>query len=161
MIPPGVVAIRLFTIFRVFRLIDTLPSLIIAYLLINIPFATLFLVDFLNDVPEKINDAALVDGCIAAGAFFRVILSLAAPGLAAVVIIAFLTCWNELLIASTLTTSAKARIFPVYTTQFSQVERGTEWGPAAAGVISMIPMLAFAFSIQKYSARGLTVGAVK
>ena len=162
MIPPVVVAIPLFTIFRTFRLINTLPSLIIAYLLMNIPFATLLLVGFLNDIPEEINDAALVDGCTSMGAFFKVILPLAAPGLVAVFIIAFLTCWNELLIASVLTTSAKAQTFPVYTTQFSQVERGTAWGPAGAGgVISMIPMLAFAFYIQKYLARGLTMGAVK
>lgn len=162
MIPPVVVAIPLFTIFRVFRLINTLPALVIAYLLMNVPFATLLLIGFFSDIPEEISDAALVDGCTSISAFFKVILPLAAPGLVAVFIIAFLACWNELLIASALTTSAKAQTFPVYTTQFSQVERGTAWGPAGAGgVIGMIPMLAFAFYIQKYLARGLTMGAVK
>ena len=95
------------------------------------------------------------------GAFFRVIVPLVAPGLAAVFIIAFLNSWNELLIANALTNSPRAQTFPVYTTSFSQVERGTAWGPAAAGgVIGMLPMLVTVFYIQRHLVRGLTVGAV-
>lgn len=162
MIPPVVVAIPFFTVFSFFRMINTDQALIIAYLLINIPFATLLLIGFFNDIPAELSDSALVDGCSNIGAFLRIILPLAAPGLVAVFIICFLTCWNELLIANALTSSARAQTFPVYTTMFSQVERGTTWGPAAAGgAIGMIPMLAFSFYIQKYLARGLTMGAVK
>jgi len=162
MIPPVVVAIPLFIIFRTVRLIDTFPSLIIAYLLMNIPFATVVLVGFLKDIPQELSDAAVVDGCTSIGAFFRIILPLAAPGLVAVFIIAFLFCWNELLIANVLTTSEAAQTFPVYTTQFAQVERGTAWGAASAGgVISIIPLLVFVSYIQKYLSRGLTMGAVR
>ena len=96
------------------------------------------------------------------GIFFRIVLPLVISGLVAAFIISFLTCWNELLVANALTTSSKAQTFPVYTTMFSQVERGTSWGPATAGgVIGMIPMLAFSFYVQKYLARGLTAGAIK
>jgi ABC-type glycerol-3-phosphate transport system permease component len=70
-------------------------------------------------------------------------------------------CWNEMLIASVLTTSDRAQTFPVYTTFFSQVERGTAWGPAAAaGVLGMLPMFLLALYVQKYLVRGLTMGAV-
>jgi multiple sugar transport system permease protein len=161
MVPPVVAAIPLFLVFRSFRLIDTPWALVIAYLLINIPFATLLLIGFFSDIPKDLSDAALLDGCSEYGAFFRIALPLVAPALVAVFTIAFLMAWNELLIANALTASARAQTFPVYTTMFSQVERGTAWGPAAAGgVIGMIPMLVSSFYIQRYLSRGLTMGAV-
>lgn len=162
MIPPVVIAIPMFTIFRSLRLIDTWWAVSIAHLLLSIPFSTLLLMGFFNDIPKSITEAALLDGCSNLKAFFKIAIPLVAPGLVAVFIISFLTSWNELLIANVLTTTARAQTFPVYTTNFSQVERGTAWGPAsAAGVIGMIPMLASSFYIQKYLVRGLTVGAVK
>jgi multiple sugar transport system permease protein len=161
MVPPVVIAIPLFLVFRSLRLVDTWTGLAIAHLLISLPFATLLLVGFFADVSRDLSDAARVDGCTHVGAFFRVIVPLVAPGLAAVFIIAFLNSWNELLIANALTNSPRAQTFPVYTTSFSQVERGTAWGPAAAGgVIGMLPMLVTVFYIQRYLVRGLTVGAV-
>jgi len=161
MVPPVVVVIPLFLVFRTFVLIDTPWALVIAYLLVNIPFSTLLLVGFFSDIPRDLSDAALIDGCSEYGAFWRIALPLVAPALVAVFIIGFLAVWNELLIANALTASARAQTFPVYTTMFSQVERGTAWGPAAAGgVIGMIPMLVSSFYIQRYLTRGLTMGAV-
>jgi multiple sugar transport system permease protein len=161
MVPPVVIAIPLFLVFRSFRLVDTWAGVTIAHLLISLPFATLLLVGFFSDVSRELSDAARVDGCTHVGAFFRVVLPLVAPGLAAVFIIAFLNSWNELMIANALTNSPRAQTFPVYTTSFSQVERGTAWGPAAAGgVISLLPLLLSVFYIQRYLVRGLTMGAV-
>jgi multiple sugar transport system permease protein len=125
------------------------------------PFSTLLLVGFFNDVPSDLIDAARLDGLTHVGAFFRVALPLVAPGLVAVFIIAFLNSWNELLIANALTNSARSQTFPVFTTGFAQVERGTAWGLAAAGgVVAMLPMLLSVFYIQRYLVRGLTLGAV-
>jgi multiple sugar transport system permease protein len=161
MVPPVAIAIPLFLVFRSFRLVDTLAGVTIAHLLISLPFATLLLVGFFSNVSKELSDAARVDGSTHVGAFFRVILPLVAPGLVAVGIIAFLNSWNELMIANALTNSPRAQTFPVYTTSFSQVERGTAWGPAAAGgVIGMLPMLLSVFYIQRYLVRGLTMGAV-
>jgi multiple sugar transport system permease protein len=161
MVPPVVAAIPLFLVFRTFRLIDTPWALVIAYLLINIPFATLLLVGFFSDIPKDLIDATLLDGCSEFSAFVRIALPLVAPAMVAVFTIGFLMAWNELLIANALTASARAQTFPIYTTMFSQVERGTAWGPAAAGgVIGMIPMLVSSFYIQRYLTRGLTMGAV-
>jgi|YNPMSStandDraft_1061717.scaffolds.fasta_scaffold15982_3 multiple sugar transport system permease protein len=162
MIPPVVIAIPLFNIFRNIRLIDTWWSVSVAHLLISIPFSTLLLVGFFKDIPKSITEAALLDGCSNMKAFFKIAIPLVAPGLVAAFIIAFLTSWNELLIANILTTTARAQTLPVYTSSFSQVERGTAWGPAAAaGFVGMIPMLISSFYIQKYLVYGLTVGAVK
>jgi multiple sugar transport system permease protein len=161
MVHPVVIAIPLFLVFRAFRLVDTLPGVAIAHLLLALPFATLLLVGFFSDISIELTDAARLDGMTHVGAFFRVALPLAAPGLVAVFIIAFLNSWNELLIANALTNSARAQTFPVFTTSFSQVERGTAWGVAAAGgVIGMLPMLLSVFYIQRYLVRGLTMGAV-
>jgi multiple sugar transport system permease protein len=161
MVHPVVIAIPLFLTFRTFRLVDTLPGVAIAHLLIALPFATLLLVGFFSDISIELTDAARIDGLSHVGAFFRVALPLAAPGLVAVFIIAFLNSWNELLIANALTNSARAQTFPVFTTSFTQVERGTAWGVAAAGgVIGMLPMLLSVFYIQRYLVRGLTMGAV-
>jgi len=161
MVSPVVIAIPLFLVFRTVGLVDTWLGVTIAHLLISLPFATLLLVGFFGDISRDLSDAARVDGCTHVGVFFRVMLPLVAPGLTAVFIIAFLNSWNELLIANALTNSARAQTFPVYTTSFSQVERGTAWGPAAAGgVIGMLPMLISVFYIQRYLVRGLTVGAV-
>lgn len=161
MVHPVVIAIPMFLVFRAFRLIDTWAAVSTAHLLISLPFAALLLVGFFSDVPNELIDAARLEGSTHIGAFFRVALPMVAPGLVAVLIISFLNSWNELLIANALTNSARSQTFPVFTTGFAQVERGTAWGIAAAGgVIGMLPMLISVFYIQRYLVRGLTMGAV-
>lgn len=161
MVHPVVIAIPLFLAFRAFRLVDSVTGLSIAHLLIALPFSTLLLVGFFSDVPGEMIDAARLDGMTHVGAFFRVAVPIIAPGLVAVFVISFLNSWNELMIANALTNSARAQTFPVFTTGFAQVERGTAWGLAAAGgVIGMLPMLLSISYIQRYLVRGLTMGAV-
>jgi multiple sugar transport system permease protein len=162
MIPPVVISIPLFLIFRTFRLLDTWAAIIIAYMITNIPFATLILAGFFKDIPGEISDAARIDGCTHLGAFYKVVIPLVAPALVAVFVISFLFNWNELLIAATLSTSEASQTFPVYTANFVQVERGTSWGIAAAGgVIGILPVVIFSTYIQKYMLRGLSMGAIK
>jgi multiple sugar transport system permease protein len=162
MIPPVVISIPLFLIFRTFRLLDTWAAIIIAYMITNIPFATLILAGFFKDIPGEISDAARIDGCTHLGAFYKVVIPLVAPALVAVFVISFLFNWNELLIAATLSTSEASQTFPVYTANFVQVERGTSWGIAAAGgVIGILPVVIFSAYIQKYMLRGLSMGAIK
>ncbi|MCL4418386.1 MAG: carbohydrate ABC transporter permease [Actinobacteria bacterium] len=162
MLPPIVVVIPMFMIFSTIHLRDNILSIIIAYLLINIPFATVLLFGFFNDVPRSLSDAALVDGCSPYGSFFRITLPIVANGMVAVFTISLITAWNELLIASALSGSSKSMTFTVYTTFFQQVERGTNWGPAAAaGIVGIIPVVILTFYVQKYLVRGLTLGAVK
>lgn len=161
MVHPVVIAIPMFLAFRSVRLVDTIAGVSTAHLLIALPFSTLLLVGFFSDVPADLIDAARLDGLTQVGAFFRIALPLVAPGLVAVFIIAFLNSWNELMIANALTNSVRSQTFPVFTTGFAQVERGTAWGLAAAGgVIAMLPMLVSVFYIQRYLVRGLTLGAV-
>jgi multiple sugar transport system permease protein len=162
MLPPVVIVIPLFMIFQTIRLTDSPLSIAVAYLLINVPFATILLFGFFNDIPESLLDAAMVDGCSPYGAFFRIVLPIGANGIVAAFTISLISAWNELLLASALSGSTKSMTFPIYTTFFMQVERGTYWGPAAAsGIIGIIPVLILSFYIQKYLVRGMTFGAVK
>ncbi|RKX77902.1 MAG: carbohydrate ABC transporter permease [Spirochaetes bacterium] len=162
MIPPVVISIPMFLIFNTFRMLNTWTSLIIAYLLTNIPFVTLMLIGFFKDIPSDIPDAARIDGYTQVGAFYKVVLPLILPGLVAVFIISFLFNWNELLIAATLTTSDASQTFPVFTANFVQVERGTAWGIAAAGgVVGILPVVLLSSYIQKYMLRGLSMGAIR
>ena len=161
MVHPVVIAIPMFMVFRSVHLIDTVWAPSIAHLLISLPFATLLLVGFFSDLPGELIDAGRLEGLTHIGAFFRIALPLVAPGLVAVMIIAFLNSWNEMLIANALTNSDRSQTFPVFTTGFAQVERGTSWGIAAAGgVIGMLPMLLTVAYVQKYLVRGLTMGAI-
>ena len=162
MVPPVAISIPLFLIFKTFHMLNTWWALIIAYLLTNIPFATLMLIGFFKDIPQDVSEAARIDGCTHIGSFYRVIIPLALPGLIALFIISFLFNWNELLIAATLTTSNSSQTFPVFTANFIQVERGVTWGIAAAGgVVGIIPILVFSTYIQKYMLRGLSMGAIR
>jgi multiple sugar transport system permease protein len=161
MVHPVVIAIPLFLVFRTIGLVDSWAGISIAHLLISLPFACLLLIGFFSDIPNELVDAARLEGLTHIGAFFRIVLPLVAPGLVAVFVISFLNSWNELLIANALTNSVKSQTFPVFTTGFMQVERGTSWGIAAAGgVIGMLPMLLSISYIQRYLVRGLTLGAV-
>jgi len=162
MLPPIVVAVPMFLIFRSLSMINNRWSLIIVYLLINVPFATLLLIGFIKDIPKEISEAASIEGCNNFGIFFKIILPLLKPIMVAVFIISFIMCWNELLIANVLTASEAAQTFPVFTANFAQVERGTAWGSAAAGgVIGSLPILLSCMYIQKYLVSGLTAGTIK
>jgi len=162
MLPPVVVAIPFFLMFRTLGMINNRWSLIIVYLLINVPFATLLLIGFIKDIPKEISEAALIDGCNNFGIFFKIISPLLRPAMVSIFIISFIMCWNELLIANALTASKAAQTFPIFTTNFMQVERGTAWGSAAAGgVIGLLPILLSTMYIQKYLVSGLTAGTIK
>jgi multiple sugar transport system permease protein len=106
---------------------------------------------------------ALVDGATNFEAFRKVVVPLAAPGLATTAILTFIAAWNEFLLASTLTSSVDARTVPVAIQQFSgstqfEVPFGTQ---AAASVIISIPLILLVLLFQKRIVAGLTAGAVK
>jgi multiple sugar transport system permease protein len=93
--------------------------------------------------------------------FFSVILPLAAPGLAAVATLSFIQSWGEFLLSLVLTTGKEAQTLPLYLGRFITGWR-IAWGPlAAAGIVTMLPVVVFSLLAQRYLVRGLTFGAVK
>jgi multiple sugar transport system permease protein len=160
MTPAIAVVLPFFLISRDLGLLDTHLILILAYTTFNFGFVVWLLRGFFAEVPPEIDEAALVDGCSRAGAFVRVVLPLAAPGIAAAAIICFIFAWNEFLFALVLT-SLNAKTLPVAAAGFV-TDRLVLWGNlCATAVVIFVPVMIFAAVARKHLVRGMTMGAVK
>jgi multiple sugar transport system permease protein len=161
MIPPIVTIIPIFLTYKALHLLNTYTGLIIIYTGFALPFATWMMQTFIQDVPVDLEEAAMVDGDTRLGAFMRIVMPLAAPGMAATAVFSIIVLWNEFLFALILTTTAATITLPVGISGLvSQYE--LLWGElGAAGTVAIIPILVFSLSVQRYLVRGLTVGAIK
>ena len=161
MFPAIVTAVPLFLMMRDLRLLDTKASLIIVYTAFNLPFVVWMMRGFFDEVPRDLEEAALVDGDSRLGALVRVVLPLVAPGLAATAVFCLIVSWNEFLFALVLTQTDASMTLPVgIAGRVTQYE--IKWGVmSAAGAVAIVPILVFAMAMQKYLARGLSLGAVK
>ena len=160
MFPPIASAIPLYLLLRQLGLLDTHLGLIIVYLSLNLGFATWMMRGFFRELPVELEESAMIDGCSRYGAFFRVVLPLSAPGLAATAILCFIFAWNEFLFAL-LFTGRNAKTMPVVLAGFI-TQTGIRWGAlTAAGVLTALPTIILACLAQKYIVRGLTLGAIK
>ncbi|HXX39337.1 MAG TPA: carbohydrate ABC transporter permease [bacterium] len=161
MLPPIATALPLYVTFKVLGLLNTWTALILVYLVMTTPFSAWVLISFFNEIPRDLDEAAVVDGASTWGVFRLVALPLAVPGLAAMATLAFIQAWGEFLMALILTSSAAAQTLPIYLGRFITGFR-IAWGPlAAAGLVTMVPVVVFSFIMLRYLIRGLTLGAVK
>jgi ABC-type glycerol-3-phosphate transport system permease component len=159
-VPPIVTIIPLFLIMRTIHLNGTLWALIIAYTFMNLPLAVWLLKGFFRDVPREIEEAALVDGLGHIRVFFKIVLPLAAPGIAATAVLSLMFSWNDFLFANILS-GANTRTATVALTEFV-TPVGTAWTTImAAGTVVVLPVWIAALAAQKYLVRGLTMGSVK
>jgi multiple sugar transport system permease protein len=161
MMPPIVTIVPLFILFNIFHLLNTKTAVIIAYTAFNLPFVTWMMKSYFQDLPVELEEAAIVDGDTRWGAFLRVALPLARPGLAATAIFSLILAWNEFLLALIITQTEQSVTLPVgisgRVTQYT-----TYWGEiSAAGFLACIPIVLFAFVVQRHLVRGLSFGAVK
>jgi multiple sugar transport system permease protein len=161
MMPPIVSIIPLYLFFLFFDLLNTKTALVIAYTAFNLPFATWMMKSYFQDLPVELEEAAMVDGDTRWGAFIRVALPLARPGLAATAIFCLIISWNEFLLALIITLTEQSQTLPIgiagRVTQYN-----TYWGEiSAAGFMACVPIMIFAFIVQKHLVRGLSFGAVK
>jgi multiple sugar transport system permease protein len=161
--PAIAVAAPLFKLWTDIGIYNTYEGLIIPYLAFALPLAIYILVSFFAEIPKDLEEAALVDGATRFQAFTKVVIPLAAPGLATAGILTFIFAWNEFLLAITLTSSTAARTVPAEiafftgSTQFEQ-PLGTI---SAASVVISIPLIFLVLFFQKRIVAGLTAGAVK
>jgi len=140
--------------------LDRPGALIVSYTMFNLPFAIWLMVSFFQDIPRELEDSARLDGYNRLQVLQKVVLPLAAPGIAVTAIFCLLFSWNEFLFAYILTRDA-ARTITVGVESFFTL-RGILWGPvAAAATISVAPMLVFVLILQRYMVRDLTFGAVR
>ena len=166
MAPPAAFMLPVFLLFtRTFKigdwsLFDTRIGLILFYCVFNLPFAIWLLKGIIDGIPVELDEAALVDGADTATVLLKIILPLAAPGIAISFILSWVFAWNEYLFAATLT-SVDARTITTGLAEFVTVT-GTNWGEmAAVAMIALLPALVFLALVQKYIVMGLTFGAVK
>lgn len=160
MLPPIVSVIPMFIIARTLGIFDTYWLLAAAYALAGLPFVVWVMRVFIQDIPQSIEEAAMIDGCSRFETFYRVTLPLLLPGLAATMVIVFMFAWNEFLLASMLT-SQEAKTLPVIAANAIK-PKSIAWGLAsAAGVMMSLPVVVLVLLMQRYLVRGLTLGAVK
>jgi len=161
--PAIAIAAPLFRLWTDIGIYNTLYGLIIPNLTFALPLAIYILVSFFKEIPKDLEEAALVDGATHFVAFRKVVVPLAAPGLATAGILTFIATWNEFLLAITLTSTPKARPVPAAiafftgSTQF-EIPYGTI---TAAAVTISVPLILLVLFFQKRIVAGLTAGAVK
>jgi len=160
MLPPVVVTIPLFLMYRFLGLNDTRFGLILLYTCFNLSFATWVMKGFIDEIPREYEEAALVDGYTRFEAFRKIVLPQAATGIAATAVFCFIFAWNEYVFALIMTTR-NAQTAPPFIP--SQLGVGlVDWGVMAAGAsIFLIPVVAFTFVLRKHLLRGVTFGAIR
>jgi len=159
MAPGFVEAIPIYLVFSASGLMGTLIPVILMHSLFTITFVVWLMKGFFDELPEDLDERAMIDGYSRFQAF-RLILPLAKPGLATTAIFSFIFSWNEFLMALILT-GADTKTLPVAISGLV-TPAGTYWGAIlASSVVVTLPVLIFAFAVQKYLVRGLTFGAVK
>jgi len=161
MIPGILLVIPLYITLARWGLLNTRLGLILIYTGLNTSFVIWMMQSFIAEIPRDIEEAAMVDGDSRLTALWRVVIPLAAPGLAATAIFSVIATYNDFLIALSLTSTPNAQTVPVgVSTLIGKIQ--IEFGPmAAAGVIGAIPIIIFALLVQRHFVRGLTLGAVK
>jgi multiple sugar transport system permease protein len=159
--PPVVVVIPIFLMYRDLDLIDTKLGLILIYAAFNLPFTIWMMKGFIDEIPSEYEDAAMLDGYSRIEAFFRVTLPLLIPGIAATAVFALIFSWNEFVLAIFLTSSESARTAPP---AIAGLIGGTtiDWGlVAASAMVFATPVLLFAYLVRKHLVAGVTLGAVR
>lgn len=160
MFPPIAVAIPFFLVMRTLRLLDTLPAVIMAHTVYNLPLATWLMMDFFRELPEEVEEAALIDGCSPFQAFFRVAFPLSLPGIVAVYILCFIFSWNEFLFVVTLS-YRKTMTMPVVIAGTLTVRGLDFWKVSALSLLAVAPPVILAALTSRFLIRGLTLGAIK
>jgi multiple sugar transport system permease protein len=153
----------LFNIERAIGIFNTWPGLIIPYIAFGLPLGIYTLSAFFREIPWELEKAAKVDGATPFQAFVRVIAPLAAPGMVTTAILVFLACWNEFLLAISLTSTTAARTAPAAMGFFtgSSAFVAPTGSISAAAVVITIPIIIFVLIFQRRIVAGLTSGAVK
>ena len=160
MLPPVVVAIPMYLMYRAVGLNDTHIGLIVLYTAFNLSFSVWLMKGFMDEIPKEYEEAALVDGYTRMQAFFKIVLPEAVTGIAATAVFCFITAWNEYAFALMMT-NRRAQTAPPFIP--AQIGSGlTDWTTIAAGTfLFLLPVAVFTFALRKHLLRGVTFGAIR
>ncbi len=161
MIPIFISLAPLYLLMSNLELLNRLPSIMIMYTVMTIPFCTIMMRSFFQRIPVSIEETAMIDGCSRLGALFRIVVPVMLPGILSTFIFAFVQAWNELFLAVMFIDQEQMKTIPVAMNSFI-TKYDIDWGAmSAATVISVIPTLILFAVAQKYIVEGMTDGAVK
>jgi len=160
MLPPVVVTIPIFLMYRQLGLYDTHIGMIILYTAFNLSFSVWLLKGFIDEIPKEYEEAALVDGYSRWEAFIKFVVPQSLSGIAATTVFCFIFAWNEYAFALMLT-SERARTAPPSIPSVLGTA-GIEWAAIAAGaLLFLIPVVIVTFALRQYLLRGVTFGAIR
>jgi multiple sugar transport system permease protein len=159
-LPPVVLALPFLVLYKALSLLDTRLGLILLYTLTVLPIVIWIMRDQFNSIPVELDEAAFVDGLSVWGAFFRIILPLAVPGIAAAFILSVVLCWNEYFFAALLT-STDAKTLPVMVASQTGSQGINWWSMAALSTAAIAPLVIVGIFLERYIVSGLTTGAGK
>ncbi|GIV79943.1 MAG: ABC transporter permease [Litorilinea sp.] len=160
MLPPVVVTIPLFLMYRQLKLHDTHLGMILLYTVFNLSLAVWLLKGFMDEIPTEYEDAAMVDGYTRFQAFYKIVLPQAATGIAATTVFCLIFAWNEYAFALMLTSDDARTAPPSIATMLGR--GGIEWSAIAAGSLGfLIPVVFVTFLLRNHLLRGVTFGAVR
>jgi multiple sugar transport system permease protein len=159
-LPPVVLAMPFLVLYKSLALLDTLMGLILVYTLTVLPIVIWIMRDQFDSMPIELEQAALVDGCSIWGAFLRIILPIALPGMVAAFILAVILCWNEYFFAALLT-GANAKTLPVMVASQTGSQGINWWSMAAIATAAIAPLVLIGIFLERFIVKGLTAGAVK
>jgi len=159
-LPPVVLALPFLVLYKALSLLDTRIGLILIYTLTVLPIVIWIMRDQFNSIPIELDEAAFVDGLSIWGAFFRIALPLALPGMVAAFILSLVLCWNEYFFAALLT-STDAKTLPVMVASQTGSQGINWWSMAALSTAAIAPLVLVGIFLERYIVSGLTAGAGK
>lgn len=160
MIPGICFLLPWFKIFSAIGLTDTYTSLIMSYMLVAVPFIIWIMVPHFENLPQDLEQAAMIDGCSQNMIFVRIMLPLSTPGIITAALMSFINAWNNFLFALALS-GYRTKTLPMAVYNFIGYAK-ISWGPLmAAATIITGPIVLLSLIMQKYVVSGMTAGAVK
>ncbi|QXT64115.1 carbohydrate ABC transporter permease [Tessaracoccus palaemonis] len=162
MVPAEALIISMFRLLDGWHLVNTVLGLSAVYIAMVLPFTIWTLRGFVQGVPADLEEAAQIDGCSKAGAFWRITFPLLAPGLVSTGIFAFIQAWNEFVFALVIMTREESQTLPIWLRSFLQATKATDWSVVMAGSTLMaLPVVIFFLIVQGRMTSSMTSGAVK
>ena len=159
-LPPVVLAMPFLVLYKELALLDTRIGLILVYTLMVLPIVIWIMRDQFDTIPIELEQQALVDGCSVWGAFLRIVVPIALPGMVAAFILSVILCWNEYFFAALLT-STNAKTLPVMVASQTGSQGISWWSMAALSTAAIAPLVVIGVFLERYIVKGLTAGAVK
>lgn len=159
-LPPVVLALPFLVLYKELALLDTKIGMILIYTLMVLPIVIWIMRDQFLTIPAELEEAALVDGLSIWGAFFRIVVPIALPGMVAALILSLVLSWNEYFFAALLT-STDAKTLPVMVASQTGSQGISWWSMAAISTAAILPLALIGVFLERYIVKGLTAGAVK